>query len=132
MDRLKTGFGTLMLFLSVQAAGFLAPAHAAPPAAATSDASTHAAGDIAGAAKDFIQTLERAADDAFAFRFFEAPPAPQTGADVPLGGVGDLGAHHALEASQPALTLDLGFADHVDLAALVKSAVDSAHQDWMF
>lgn len=130
MDRLKTGFGTLMLFLSVQAAGFFSPAHAATPAPAPAEGATHAAGDIVGAAKTFIQTLERAADDAFAFSFFEAPLAPQSGADVPLG---QAPMHFGpIDSFQPDISLDFGFADQVDLAALVKSAVDSAQGDWMF
>lgn len=130
MDRLKTGFGTLMLFLSVQAAGFLSPAHAATSAQQPTDASAHAAGDLAGAAKSFVQTLERAADDAFAFRFFDAPAAPNTGADVPLGAAPS--SFGPIDSFQQDVSFDLGFADHVDLAALVKSAVETAHQDWMF
>lgn len=118
-----------MLFLSVQAAAFMAPAHAAPPTAGATEATTHTAGDLAGAAKDFVQTLERAAADAFAFSFFDAPPAPQTGADVPLGDVSHGGG---FEAASQALAIDFGMGDHADLAALVKSAVDAAHHDWMF
>ena len=130
MGRLKFGFGTLMLFLSVQAAGFLSPAHAAAPAPAPAEDATHAAGDIVGAARDFIQTLERAGDDAFAFSFFGAQPAPQSGADVPLGQAPT--NFGPIESFQPEVSLDFGFADQVDLAALVKSAVDAAHSDWMF
>lgn len=130
MDRLKTGFGTLMLFLSVQAAGFLSPAQAATTAPQPTDASGQASDDLAGAAKSLVETLERAADDAFAFRFFDAPAAPNTGADVPLGAAPlSLGP---IESVQQNVSFDLGVADHVDLAALVKSAVETAHHDWMF
>ena len=125
----KTGFGSLMMLLSIQAAMFMAPAAAQVPAPTEprADAVAHESGPLEGLS-GLAERLNDAAADAFSFRWFEAP-TPENHVQIETDAAATLAA--TVEVSMAAWTFEPAF-ETADLAALVKTAVESAQGDWLF
>ncbi|NDC59074.1 MAG: hypothetical protein EBZ50_09705 [Alphaproteobacteria bacterium] len=125
----KTGFGSLMMFLSIQAAMFMVPAaaHVPAPAEPRADAAAHEAGPLEGLS-GLVERLNDAAEDAFSFRWFEAP-TPENHVQIETYPAAPLAP--PVEVSMASWTFEPVF-ETADLAALVKMAVESAQGDWLF
>jgi hypothetical protein len=126
----KTGFGSLVMFLSIQAAMFMAPAAANVPAPSEplADAAAAQAAGPFEALSGLAARLHDAATDAFSFRWSDAPMLEtqiQTDTYAVSSPAAPVEANLSVWAFEPAF-------ETADLAALVKTAVDQAHSDWMF